>query len=277
VCEDKRSATLDAGNVKLTFNSLQEKAEAKERERIKEELRKGKKLETAFRNLLNERSVGEESTWEDVRGNLEGDAAFEAIAQEYERVRIFKEFIKDLEETCGHNHGRPKKTKKSKKEKKKSKQLDSSASSADSEEEVVPVKETSKRKKKKRKYSSSESSESEVEKYSKSSSKKSSKKSSSSSSRRARSRSASAALVGGGESPISSDSLSPPPPPPPKEKKRKTKKHRSRSSPSPERRVIAPPAPQNRESDESMEEGELSEDELMQKRRELLDKLRESD
>ena len=57
-------------------------------------MRKGKKLETAFRNLLNERSVGEESTWEDVRGNLEGDAAFEAIAQEYERVRIFKEFIK---------------------------------------------------------------------------------------------------------------------------------------------------------------------------------------
>ena len=57
-------------------------------------MRKGKKLETAFRNLLNERNVSEESTWEDVRGNLEGDAAFDAIAQEYERVRIFKEFIK---------------------------------------------------------------------------------------------------------------------------------------------------------------------------------------
>ena len=94
VCEDKRSATLDAGNVKLTFNALQEKAEAKERERIKEEVRKGKKLETAFRNLLNERNVSEESAWEDVRGKVEGEPAFEAITQEYERVRIFKEFVK---------------------------------------------------------------------------------------------------------------------------------------------------------------------------------------
>ena len=73
---------------------VQEKAEAKERERIKEEVRKGKKLETAFRNLLNERNVSEESAWEDVRGKVEGEPAFEAITQEYERVRIFKEFVK---------------------------------------------------------------------------------------------------------------------------------------------------------------------------------------
>ena len=73
---------------------MQEKAEAKERERIKEEVRKGKKLEAAFRNLLNESNVTEESTWEDIRGKLEGDPAFEAVTQEYERVRIFKEFIK---------------------------------------------------------------------------------------------------------------------------------------------------------------------------------------
>merc|ERR1719342_1490063 len=33
VCEDKRSATLDAGNVKLTYNSLLEKAESREKER----------------------------------------------------------------------------------------------------------------------------------------------------------------------------------------------------------------------------------------------------
>ena len=42
------------------------------------------------------------------------------------------------------------------------------------------------------------------------------------------------------------------------------------------RRKATPP-PANRESDESMEEGELSEEELEQKRRELLEKLRESD
>ena len=57
-------------------------------------MRKGKKLEAAFRNLLNEQGVGEESTWEGVRGKLEGDPAFEAVTQEYERVRIFKEFVK---------------------------------------------------------------------------------------------------------------------------------------------------------------------------------------
>jgi hypothetical protein len=39
VCEDKRSATLDAGNVKLTYNALLEKAESKEKERAKEEAR----------------------------------------------------------------------------------------------------------------------------------------------------------------------------------------------------------------------------------------------
>jgi hypothetical protein len=39
VCEDKRSATLDAGNVKLTYNALLEKAESKEKERAKEETR----------------------------------------------------------------------------------------------------------------------------------------------------------------------------------------------------------------------------------------------
>ena len=49
VCEDKRSASLDAGNVKLTYNALLEKAESREKERLKEEARKLKKLETNFR------------------------------------------------------------------------------------------------------------------------------------------------------------------------------------------------------------------------------------
>ena len=43
------------------------------------------------------------------------------------------------------------------------------------------------------------------------------------------------------------------------------------------RRKATPPQANRRESDESMEEGELSEEELEQKRRELLEKLRESD
>jgi pre-mRNA-processing factor 40 len=94
VCEDKRSATLDAGNVKLTYNALLEKAESKDKERVKEEARKGRKLEVAFRNMLNERGINEEDVWDDVREKVQGEPAFEAIVQEYERVRIFKEFIK---------------------------------------------------------------------------------------------------------------------------------------------------------------------------------------
>ena len=49
VCEDKRSATLDAGNVKLTYNALLEKAETKEKERQKEENKKLKKIEVELR------------------------------------------------------------------------------------------------------------------------------------------------------------------------------------------------------------------------------------
>jgi pre-mRNA-processing factor 40 len=61
VCEDKRSATLDAGNVKLTYNSLLEKAESKEKERVKEETRKMKKLEAALRLVLSDFSITAET------------------------------------------------------------------------------------------------------------------------------------------------------------------------------------------------------------------------
>ena len=65
-----------------------EKAESKEKERVKEETRKIKKLEGGFRNLLNELGVTEESSWEEFRPKVEGTPAFEAITQEYERVRV---------------------------------------------------------------------------------------------------------------------------------------------------------------------------------------------
>ena len=108
VCEDKRSASLDAGNVKLTYNALLEKAESREKERLKEEARKLKKLETNFRILLSDvfgEKMDSKTQWEDIRSKLEGEAAFEAIPHEYEKVRMFKDFQKDLEETCMHNHG----------------------------------------------------------------------------------------------------------------------------------------------------------------------------
>ena len=133
VCEDKRSTSLDAGNVKLTYNALLEKAESREKERQKEEARKLKKMETNFRLLLSDmfgEKMDSAMQWEDVRPKLEGEAAFEAIPHEYEKVRMFKDFQKDLEETCMHNHGGSKssksgiekrKDKKSKKDKRRRK------------------------------------------------------------------------------------------------------------------------------------------------------------
>merc|ERR1712173_196030 len=143
VCEDKRSASLDAGNVKLTYNALLEKAESREKERQKEESRKLKKMETNFRLLLSD-MFGEkmDSTmqWEEVRPKLEGESAFEAIQHEHEKVRMFKDFQKDLEETCMHNHGGSKgsksggekrKEKKSKKDKRRRKPSTSPSSPSD--------------------------------------------------------------------------------------------------------------------------------------------------
>nr|CAG4640855.1 EOG090X064W [Eulimnadia texana] len=127
VCEDKRSLTLDAGNVKLTFSALLEKAKAREKERVKEENRKFKKLETAFKNLLKQNEVNHEVPWTEVRPTLENDAAFTAITLESERVRIFTEYQRELEESCGHHHSR---SKKSKKKEKKQKRRSSSSRSA---------------------------------------------------------------------------------------------------------------------------------------------------
>ncbi|CAK9828298.1 Pre-mRNA-processing factor 40 homolog A [Anthophora retusa] len=119
VCEDRKSATLDAGNVKLTYNLLLEKAEAREKERVKEETRKFKKLETFFKNLLKSLNVDYQMTWEDVRSKIEEEPDFKAITLESERVRIFKEYQHELEESCSHHHIRSKK-KKTKKVKRKS-------------------------------------------------------------------------------------------------------------------------------------------------------------
>nr|CAG4649326.1 EOG090X064W [Scapholeberis mucronata]SVE93615.1 EOG090X064W [Scapholeberis mucronata] len=99
VCDDKRSISLDGGNVKLTYNALLEKAEAKEKERLKEESRRTKKLEGGFRNLL----------------------------------RLKEEYQRDMEETCGHHHSRSKKNKKKEKKQKRRSSSSRSPSSAKSE------------------------------------------------------------------------------------------------------------------------------------------------
>merc|ERR1719203_2188890 len=89
ICEDNRSATLDAGNVKLTYNSLLEKAEAKEKERVKEESRKLRKLETNFRTLLAKLPIEPTTPWEKAR-NIDAAPAFPVMTAAEEDVAATK-------------------------------------------------------------------------------------------------------------------------------------------------------------------------------------------
>lgn len=65
-------------------------AEVREKERLKEENRRSKKLESGFRNLLRAKELDHLVSWEDSKSRLEGDPAFESIADESDRIRIFK-------------------------------------------------------------------------------------------------------------------------------------------------------------------------------------------
>jgi len=118
---DKRHRELDAGNIKLTYNSLQEKAEARERELMKDEARKQRRMESSFKTMLKQAAPPLEITdkWDDVRHRFELDSAFDAVQPESERQRVFAEFVTTLEEACSHRHSR-KKSKKSKSSRKRS-------------------------------------------------------------------------------------------------------------------------------------------------------------
>nr|XP_005296522.2 pre-mRNA-processing factor 40 homolog A isoform X4 [Chrysemys picta bellii] len=118
ISSTKRATTLDAGNIKLAFNSLLEKAEAREREREKEEARKMKRKESAFKSMLKQATppIELDAVWEDIRDRFVKEPAFEDITLESERKRIFKDFIHVLEHECQHHHSKNKKhSKKSKK------------------------------------------------------------------------------------------------------------------------------------------------------------------
>ncbi|XP_070565140.1 pre-mRNA-processing factor 40 homolog B-like isoform X2 [Ptychodera flava] len=135
ISTDKRAATLDAGNIKLTFNSLIEKAEARDRERQKEELRKQRRKESAFKSMLKQAAppLDVHSHWDDVRDRFVNDPSFDAITVESERIRLFKEYISALEETCAHHHS--KQTSKKKKSKKHRSKRSRSRTPSESEEE----------------------------------------------------------------------------------------------------------------------------------------------
>uniref|UniRef100_A0A670YIN3 Pre-mRNA-processing factor 40 homolog A n=1 Tax=Pseudonaja textilis TaxID=8673 RepID=A0A670YIN3_PSETE len=135
ISSTKRATTLDAGNIKLAFNSLLEKAEAREREREKEEARKMKRKESAFKSMLKQATppIELDAVWEDIRERFVKEPAFEDITLESERKRIFKDFIYLLEHECQHHHSKNKKH--SKKSKKHHRKRSRSRSGSESEDD----------------------------------------------------------------------------------------------------------------------------------------------
>lgn len=135
ISSTKRATTLDAGNIKLAFNSLLEKAEAREREREKEEARKMKRKESAFKSMLKQATppIEVDAVWEDIRERFVKEPAFEDITLESERKRIFKDFIYLLEHECQHHHSKNRKH--SKKSKKHHRKRSRSRSGSESEDE----------------------------------------------------------------------------------------------------------------------------------------------
>ncbi|ELK36328.1 Pre-mRNA-processing factor 40 like protein B [Myotis davidii] len=135
---DKRAAALDAGNIKLTFNSLLEKAEAREREREKEEARRLRRREAAFRSMLRQAVPALElgTAWEEVRERFVCDSAFEQITLESERIRLFREFLQVLETECQHLHTKGRKH--GRKGRKHHRRRSHSPSGSESEEEELP-------------------------------------------------------------------------------------------------------------------------------------------
>ncbi|KFP72446.1 Pre-mRNA-processing factor 40 A, partial [Acanthisitta chloris] len=135
ISSTKRATTLDAGNIKLAFNSLLEKAEAREREREKEEARKMKRKESAFKSMLKQATppIELDAVWEDIRDRFVKEAAFEDITLESERKRIFKDFLHVLEHECQHHHSKTKKH--SKKSKKHHRKRSRSRSGSESEDD----------------------------------------------------------------------------------------------------------------------------------------------
>jgi pre-mRNA-processing factor 40 len=158
VCEDQRSASLDAGNVKLTYNSLIEKAELFEKERLKEESRRLRKLENEVKNHWLDAGLSASDTYEKAKASVVDKIDFETYDKEIQIEDLWKQFINESENTCNHHHSRSKKSKKSRKHKKRSHSASSDELSnlEEIQQSETPVDKKKKRKKKRDRSHSSE-------------------------------------------------------------------------------------------------------------------------
>lgn len=120
VCEDQRSASLDPGNVKLTFNSMLEKALAAEKEKQKEENRRIRKMENEVKNIWLDAGLSASDTWEKAKAAVAEKIDFDAYDNDFKIEDLWNEFITESENTCSHHHSRSKKSKKNRKRKKRS-------------------------------------------------------------------------------------------------------------------------------------------------------------
>ena len=69
---------IDFSSRKISFFQ----AELKEKDRLRDEAKKLKRLETSFRTLLSDKfgeDITPESQWEDIVGKIENESAFKAV------------------------------------------------------------------------------------------------------------------------------------------------------------------------------------------------------
>lgn len=102
---------INDGDLKLIYSGLIEKAELKEKERVKEEQKRIKKLEHNFKNLLKKIGCNENSKYGDFKEKLQKEEAYLFLESDSERIRLFDEYVSQIQETCLHHIKRKKKKK----------------------------------------------------------------------------------------------------------------------------------------------------------------------
>lgn len=126
--EDKRFDSVDPTNVKLVFNNLIEKCEQKEKEKLKEEQKKIKKIEQSFKSLLKKLEINESVKYEDIKEKIVNEEAYLNVNDDKECERLFNEFLSQMQESCLHH------VKKKKEKRKKNKRSRSVSSASENEE-----------------------------------------------------------------------------------------------------------------------------------------------
>lgn len=134
--QDKRVSQLDATNIKQCFNHMLEKAQAKEKERLKDEAKKQKKIEHAFKSLLRKNEVQDQAKYDELKEKLEKEDAYLALGNDDERKRVLDDYFNQLQETCLH-HVKRKKEKKRKHHKKSKSSSPENSDNDDKEEGAI--------------------------------------------------------------------------------------------------------------------------------------------